>query len=150
MVLGPIAASVLEFSRCATRAERGVGDSAAESVPDLNARDFGRRRLHRWRRASPRLAWFRFAITVHRLIEPSVPLSTGLAVRARRILGGSSARIHRWIRLSPVAEPPVYGAMSESGIEGKNRPNQALQPTATAVMHPADAGCPPAVAVADL
>ena len=32
----------------------------------------------------------------------------------------------------------------------KNRPNQALQPTATAVMHPADAGCPPAAAVADL
>ena len=29
-------------------------------------------------------------------------------------------------------------------------PNQALQPTATAVMHPADAGCPPAAAVADL
>ena len=31
-----------------------------------------------------------------------------------------------------------------------SRPNQALQPTATAVMHPADAGCPPAAAVADL
>jgi hypothetical protein len=30
------------------------------------------------------------------------------------------------------------------------RPNQALQPTATAVMRPADAGRPPAIAVADL
>ena len=31
-----------------------------------------------------------------------------------------------------------------------SRPNQALQPTATAVMRPADAGRPPAAAVADL
>jgi hypothetical protein len=52
--------------------------------------------------------------------------------------------------LSPVAASPVYGAMSECGIEEKNLPNQALQPTATAVMRPADAGRPPAAAVADL
>ena len=30
----------------------------------------------------------------------------------------------------------------------KDRPNQSLEPTATAVTHPADAGCAPAVAVA--
>ena len=29
-----------------------------------------------------------------------------------------------------------------------SRPNQSMEPTATAVTHPADAGCAPAVAVA--
>jgi hypothetical protein len=62
VVLGPMAVSVLEFIRCATRAERGVGDSAADSLSDLRARDSGRRWLHREWRASPGFAWFRFAI----------------------------------------------------------------------------------------
>ena len=39
VVLGPMAMAVLEFIRCATRAERGVGDSAADSLSDLRARD---------------------------------------------------------------------------------------------------------------
>ena len=37
MVLGPITVSVLEFIRCATRAEQGVGDSAADLLSDLRA-----------------------------------------------------------------------------------------------------------------
>ena len=45
-------------------------------------------------------------------------------------------------------ESAVYGAMNASGTEGQNSPNKSLEPTATAVMRPADAGRTPAVDVA--
>ena len=65
VVLGPMAAAVLEFIRCATRAERGVCDSAADRLSDLRTRVPGSHGLHQGLWASRRLAWFRFAITVH-------------------------------------------------------------------------------------
>ena len=47
VVLGPMAVFVLEFIRCPTRAERGVGDSAADRLSDLRAGDWDMRGRYR-------------------------------------------------------------------------------------------------------
>ena len=82
VVLGPIAISVLECIRRVTRAERGVGDSAADPLSDLRTGDSGWHRPYRWWRASLGWAWSWFAIhgSLVDLSRPSSCPSAGLSL----------------------------------------------------------------------
>ena len=83
-------------------------------------------------------------------IEPGLTLVSCFA------WGGLTSQIDEWRRfiLESASLPRLRTTSLATHPKGVRHlpslPNQALQPTATAVMHPADAGCPPAAAVADL